>query len=385
MKIHYNSSAIIANNALSNSDKKLSVSIEKLSSGYKINHSKDNPASMAISRKMKAQIRGLGTASDSANDGISVVETAEGALAEIQDMIQRMNELAIKGANGTMMEEDRETIQAEVAQLQNEIARIAEQTEFNGNSLLDGTFDLKGYTSNENVKVFSYSDEVMTGDYYIEKIEAVFDADGNLTDATTVTVGTVNTGLAGNEDKTPREFPPAADLKTTVDGDIITLSGSGDFEIQIQLTDRTQTTLTVQDIYLDITGMGAMHMQIGANEGQELPIRIPTVSLKTLGLDELDFTTDAGCQSAIDSASGAISRISSIRSRLGAYQNRLEHTVASLDVTEENMTAAYSRIMDTDMAEEMTEYTKYQVLTQAGTSMLSQANERPAQVLQLLQ
>lgn len=384
MKIHYNSSAIIANNALSNSDNHLSVSIEKLSSGYKINHSKDNPAGMAISRKMKAQIRGLGNASDSASDGISVVETAEGALAEIQDMIQRMNELAIKGSNGTITEEDRDTIQAEVDQLQNEISRIAEQTEFNGNSLLDGTFDLKGYTSDPGVKIFSYSDDVMTGDYYITSITPDYDADGNLTDNTVVTVGSVNMTDPANADKTPREFPdPVNDLKTSVDGDIITLTGSGGFEMQIQIADKTQTSFNAIDI--DITGIGAMHMQIGANEGQELPIRIPTISLKTLGLDELDYTTADGCQEAIDSASKAISRISSIRSRLGAYQNRLEHTVASLDVTEENMTAAYSRIMDTDMAEEMTEYTKYQVLTQAGTSMVSQANERPAQVLQLLQ
>ncbi|MBO5292895.1 MAG: flagellin FliC3 [Lachnospiraceae bacterium] len=383
MKIHYNSSAIIANNALSNSDKHLSVSIEKLSSGYKINHSKDNPAGMAISRKMKAQIRGLGTASDSANDGISVVETAEGALAEIQDMVQRMNELAIKGANGTITEEDRETIQAEIDQLENEITRIAEQTEFNGNSLLNGSFDLKGYTSDTNVKVFSYSDDVMVGDYFIEEIIPDYDGEGNLTDQTVVKVGTVDTSVTGNENKTPRKFPDAADLKVTVDRDIITLSGNGSFEMQIQLTDPTKTSFS--DIYIDVTGMGAMNMQIGTNEGQELPIRIPTVSLKTLGLDELDYTTAEGCQAAIDSASGAISHISAIRSRLGAYQNRLEHTVASLDVTEENMTAAYSRIMDTDMAKEMTEYTKYQVLTQAGTSMLSQANERPAQVLQLLQ
>lgn len=381
MKIHYNSSAIIANNALTNSDKRLSVSMERLSSGYKINKSKDNPAGMAISHKMRAQIKGLDTAGNTANDGISVVETAEGALAEIHDMVQRMNELAIKGANGTVADEDRDTIQAEITQLQNEISRIAGQTEFNGNSLLDGTFDLKGYTSDPGVKVFSYSDEVMVGDYKIDSIAFEFDADGNLTDNITVTTGTVtDTG-----ENVPRDFPPAADLKTSVDGDIITLTGSNGFEMQIQITDRTPGQKTITDIDLDITGMGAMHMQIGANEGQELPIRIPTVSLKTLGLDALDFTTEAGCQAAIDRASEAVSRVSAIRSRLGAYQNRLEHTVASLDNTSENMTAAYSRIMDTDMAEEMTEYSKLQVLTQAGTSMLAQANERPAQVLQLLQ
>lgn len=376
MKIHYNSSAIIACGALANNDSHLSTSIERLSSGYKINHSKDNPSGMAISRKMQVQLRGLETASDTANDGISVVETAEGALAEIQDMLQRMNELAIKGSNGTMEEEDRQTIQDEISQLEQEVERIARQTEFNQSSLLDGTFDLKGYSSDAGISVFSYSDEVMVGDYHIDSINAVFDADGNLTEATMVTVGT-------SDGDTPRSFPDPADLKISVEKDIITLKGSGGFELQLQVMQRTSAGYN--DIDLDLTGIGAMHMQIGANEGQDLAIRIPKVSLKTLGLTELDYTTADGCKTAIDSVGGAISRISSIRSRLGAYQNRLEHSVASLEVTEENMTAAYSRIMDTDMSKEMTEYTKYQVLTQAGTSVLAQANERPAQVLQLLQ
>ncbi len=385
MKIHYNQTAIIANNALSNNDNRLTISMERLSSGYKINHSKDNPAGMAISRKMQMQIRGLGNASDSANDGISVVETAEGALAEIHDMLQRMNELAIKSANGTMADSDRRTVQDEIDQLQKEITRISEQTEFNGNSLLDGTFDLRGYTTNPDIKIASYSDDVMTGDYNIQSITANFDADGNLLDSTVVTTGTVTPVPGG--DTIPRTFPDAADLKQTVEGDIIKLTGSDGFEMQIQVK-RPATvpgTVTATNVDIDITGIGAMHMQIGANEGQELAIRIPTVSLRTLGIENIDCTTEEGSHKAIDSVAEAISRVSSIRSRLGAYQNRLEHTVASLDATEENMTAAYSRIMDTDMAKEMTEYSKYQVLTQAGTSMVAQANERPAQVLQLLQ
>ena len=136
---------------------------------------------------------------------------------------------------------------------------------------------------------------------------------------------------------------------------------------------------------IDITGIGAMDTQIGANEGQQLEIRIPTISLSRLGIERTEMTTQESCGNAINEIKGAILYVSDARSRLGAYQNRLEHTVSNLDITNENMTASYSRIMDVDMAEEMTNYTTEQVVSQAATSMLAQANERPSQVLQLLQ
>ena len=144
-------------------------------------------------------------------------------------------------------------------------------------------------------------------------------------------------------------------------------------------------TYQIQNIDVDLTGIGDLRLQIGANEGQVLEMQIPEVSLKNMGIEELDMTTQDNAKDAIDRIKGAISYISGVRSHLGAYQNRLESTINNLDITTENMTASYSRIMDVDMAEEMTEYTKLQVLTQAGTSMLAQANQRPSQVLQLLQ
>ena len=165
-----------------------------------------------------------------------------------------------------------------------------------------------------------------------------------------------------------------------VNEDVLTLSDSTGKKIQIQMDEKYTGTLKVE-----IAAAGAMTMQVGANEGQTLDIRIPEVSLTTLGLYNLDMATEKGAKEAIESVKGAIETINSIRSRLGAYQNRLEHTVSSLDITVENMTAAYSRIMDVDMAEEMTVYSTQQVLSQAGTSMMAQANERPSQVLQLLQ
>jgi len=179
-------------------------------------------------------------------------------------------------------------------------------------------------------------------------------------------------------------------------GDKVTLTGPGDFKLTVAVDKSVFTGITDIDARktelkkqaatsIDITGMGAMKIQIGANEGQELAVQIPTVSLYRLGLDESDIKTMDSAQKAIDEIKGAQDYINDVRSRLGAYQNRLEHNATSVDVSNENLTAAYSRIMDVDMAEEMTEYTTQQVLVQAGTSMLAQANERPQQVLQLLQ
>ena len=160
---------------------------------------------------------------------------------------------------------------------------------------------------------------------------------------------------------------------------MVTITASGGFEVTLQ------AKANASDVTLDMTGIGAMRMQIGANEGQVLAIRIPEVSLKMTGLSDLSVATEEDAKKAIGSVSDAINYISSIRARLGAYQNRLESASENLDVSEENMTSSYSRIMDVDMASEMTIYTTQQVLMQAGTNMLAQANERPQEVLQLLQ
>ena len=169
-------------------------------------------------------------------------------------------------------------------------------------------------------------------------------------------------------------------MTATVEEDVLTLKDSTGKSISIQIDQAYKG-----DMYVELTAQGAMTMQVGATAGQTLDVRIPEVSLRTLSLYNLDMANLQGAQEAIESTKNAITTISSIRSRLGAYQNRLEHTVSGLDITVENMTAAYSRIMDVDMAEEMTTYSTQQVLSQAGTSMMAQANQRPSQILQLLQ
>ena len=369
MRINYNVSAMLSNNALSTNDDLLSKSLERLSSGLKINHAKDNPAGLAMSKRMNAQIEGLSVANQNASDGVSIIEIADGAMTEISEMLQRINELSVKASNGTMTEDDRATIQEEVAQLKEEITRISDTTEFNGQKLLNGEFDLKGYTDNEDIKVNYYSMDVPVKEYTIDSLALKKDADGNFE--------------IDGDIKFGDGFKEVEPLKTEIKDNLLTITGTNGFEMRLDVSGASETPYS--DLKIDATGIGAMRLQIGANEKQVLEVNIPAVTLQNMGIEDIDVSTAEGAKDTIGRVSGAIKYVSSVRGRLGAFQNRLESTVNSLDVTSENMTAAYSRIMDVDMAEEMTSYTTYQILAQAGTSMLAQANERPSQVLQLLQ
>ena len=389
---------MITNNNLANNDSALAKSLERLSSGLKINSAKDNPAGLAMAKRMNAQLEGLSKANQNASDGVSIIETADGAMSEISEMLQRMNELAVKAANGVESDSDRDVIQKEVSQLTEEISRVAEATEFNGQKLLNGEFSFRGYidskvttaaASNIDIKVASYSSEVAQKIYTIRQMDISKDP---------VT------------EKYKVEFTPPTALKdggfpegatASIKDDLVTITASNGFEMTLDLTRcdiENNAPLTVMDLKIDATGIGAMRLQVGANEGQVLEINIPKISLREMGLETvkikdkngqeiwtLDVGTEEKATEAIDRVEGAIHFISGVRGQLGAYQNRLESTINSLDITSENMTGAYSRIMDVDMAEEMTNYTTYQVMTQAATSMLAQANERPSQVLQLLQ
>ncbi|MCI6552626.1 MAG: flagellin FliC3 [Lachnospiraceae bacterium] len=388
MRICYNVSAMIANNALNRNDDKLTQSLKRLSSGLKVVEAKDNPAGMAMGKRMNAQIKGISVATQNSSDAISVIETADGALSEVHSILQRMNELSIRASTGTLSDEDREKVQDEVEQLRSEISRIARDTQFNGETLLNGNFDLKGYTNQEDVKVGYYSDYVTAGTYGITGLTVQLDDKGEVNGA-----GLVGTAVAGlpldtavGNGKVDVELPADAKVTEVVGNKIkITSEANSDFEINLKVYGTPNATVNINNMRMDITGIGAMTMQIGANEGQTLDIRIPTISLEELDIKNLDMRTADSAQESINNIKSAILYVSSARSRLGAYQNRLDHCISNLDITSENMTAAYSRIMDADMAEEMTEYTTLQVIAQSSMSMLAQANERPAQVLQLLQ
>ena len=330
------------------------------------------------------------------------------AMSEISEILQRMNELAVKAANGPNSDKDRSVIQDEVKQLTEEITRIAEATEFNGQKLLNGEFSLKGYVQgNLDVKVSSYSTEVTAKIYNIDQL--VIEENPMPTDESDRYRVKVFTPKSG-------DFPDG--VTATMKDNLLSIQGVNGFKMTLDLSraitnsgfpdtvkelEITEVNGASKPLVIDATGIGPMVVQVGANEGQTLEMDIPKISLSEMGLDNffvkdgdgtendgkgvwtLNVSTEQAATEAIERIDGAIQFVSGIRGRLGAYQNRLETTINSLDVTSENVTAAYSRIMDVDMAEEMTNYTTYQVMTQAATSMLAQANERPSSVLQLLQ
>lgn len=428
MRINYNATAMLAVNALNKNDENLSVSTGKLSSGYKINRSKDNPSGYALSRKMRAQLEGLMQARDNSDTGVNIIRAVDGALSEMHDMLQRINELAIKGSTGTLSDGDRELVDEEVQKLKEEIQRTAETFEFNGQKLLDGSFQLKGYTDNINVKIAGYDERVASGIYQFDlglfDDPTLYDVEGNLVEEAFKTPDvtanpTVEVRADPDNPKKPAapgtlfpdgfektvpvknvsdqkvsiKCPDGKTIEATisdVNGTIVTLDGPSGFQVKIDVREGFSGTgagAAPADgkVNVEITGFGPMTIQVGANEGQELHVEIPEVGIQGLGIPNINARTKEDSLETIERVSAAIDRLSGIRSKLGAYQNRLEAVVESNEINHENMTAAYSGILDTDMSEEYTTYSTYQILSQASTSVLAQANERPAQVLQLLQ
>lgn len=270
MVVQHNLSAMNTSRQLGSVTSALSKATEKLSSGYRINRAADDAAGLSISEKMRSQIRGLNKASSNAQDGISLIQVAEGALNETHSILQRMNELATQAANDTNTSTDRDAIKAEIEQLQSEINRIQSTTQFNTMNLLSGSFTGK-------------------------------------------------------------------------------------------------------------------NLQVGAISGQSISISISKMSVSALGIQTLSVSTFSSAGKAMASIQAAIDKVSTTRSKLGAIQNRLEHTINNLDTTSENTQAAESRIRDTDMADEMVEYSKNNILAQAGQSMLAQANQQTQGVLSLIQ
>lgn len=657
MRINHNIPALRSNNQLSSTNSKLDKAIERLSSGKRINSASDDAAGLAISQKMDTQIRGLEQASRNASDGISVIQTAEGALNEVHSMLQRMRELAIQVSNGTYDSVDRSAVQAEVDQLNEEIQRISDTTEFNERKLLNGEIDRRSYSNTNDLDIISVSDTVKPDHYEItvtqpgtkatltsvattagvkqanvatgqkvtlkdngtiaagavgtiningeevkitegDSADVVFTKVRELCETVNATCSVVDTnGIAasysfdGNqtlvfqskaygstakveiycdnielanllgiaEDDLGSTNPSyGTDVQATIGdvgsrkgftdtatvtgkGNVITVSDSNGFEIKFEpvseemiasetlqtaaataagdvidtlngkitnpadkitapekaeilekikagnltgavsqlrtiVTDAAYTAdleeaitnisdpkailakeideynadpssvvdidsdtanavikkavdgdLAGADAILDafsansnqdvsaikaiynagtpksafvinnlmndikvaakvtVLDAGPMDLQIGANEGQMMEVRIPKMDPKSLGIDDINLSTADGAQEAIGKVDAAVNAVSQIRSKLGAYQNRLEHSITNIDTTTENMTESMSRIEDADMAEEMSEYTQQNVLSQAGTQMLAKANQRPETLLQLLQ
>lgn len=364
MKINSNLQAMVANNVLKMNEGKFAASTEKLSSGYKLNHSSDSPSGMAISNKMRAQINSLNKAKDNTSNAINVVQTADGALQEVHSMLQRMNELSVKAANGTMTSADRNAIYVEISALSKEIDRVSKDTEYNTQNLLGGEQAMKGYTNNTNLKVVNYDADFPKGLYKV-------DYTGN-----TATIKYIE---VKNMSKTTKDVP-----------NLDSIENDGEGTITAKLKDGSVLKLAYEEgtagsVEVDVTGIGGMKIQVGSSTGQEIQVVMPSMDTKSMGISEIDVRTEEGAKDAITKINEAIEYVSKARSQIGAYQNRLESTFNSLSENIENLTESYSTIKDVDMAEEMVKYTTAQVLVQAGTSMLTQANEQPQQALQLLQ
>ena len=280
LRINQNTAAVNAYRNLSVTDGQMSKSLEKLSSGFRINRAADDAAGLAISEKLRGQVRGLDTAAANAQNGISLIQTAEGALNESTAILQRMRELAVQAGNDTNTGDDRTQIGKEVTQLTAELNRISSTTQFNTKNLLNGEISSTGFSNG--------------------------------------------------------------------------------------------------------TGNASFTFQIGANAGQVLNVTVGSMDATTLGVNALNLTDSANASTAIAAIDTALGRVTGQRSSLGAVQNRLEHTVNNLNVASENLAASESRIRDTDMAKEMMSFTRAQILSQAGTAMLAQANQAPQGVLSLL-
>ena len=367
----------------------MSKSLEKLSSGYRINRAADDAAGLAISEKMKAQISGLRQASRNAQDGISLIQTAEGALNETHTMLNDMRRLVLQAHNGTNASDDLEKIQQEINALIEEITGIAERAEFNTKSLLTGdlanTVTLTGSVPN-GVTVSDFSG-AKVGSYKLE-----FEEDS----------GSWSAILYNTSDPTTtQKIDLPVDAIEASTGEIYggTLNFSH-FGISIELTagELDNPTPTPWKI-TDTTTLsfridpGSLVLQIGANKDQNMAVTISDMQAKALGLtdgieNKVDVTKfdDLGFDfnTQLDLIDAAISAVSTQRSELGAYQNRLEHTINNLDTAAENLDAANSRIRDVDMALEMATFTRHQILQQAGTAMLAQANVTPQAILKLL-
>ena len=393
MVVQHNLTAMNSNRMLGITVSNQAKSSEKLSSGYKINRAADDAAGLSISEKMRRQIRGLTQASANAEDGVSAVQTAEGALAEVHDMLQRMDELATKAANGTMSSSDRQDVQNEIEQLTTEIDRVAETTKFNETYLLKGDPDDKNgdgktqYLSFKDAGFGKYveaKDKDKDDNDYGKKVDLTWKGKPAVGDEIDIDGKhyTVVVDAAEDKDNLKIKVDTAKDM---ILDEIQKANSIGADSDATKLSwDATEadlnTVATTRDLSL------SLHVGADADFENKISFNVQKMDTKTLGINGLDVTgnTSANATYAIDNIEAAIKTVSAQRSGLGAIQNRLEHTIKNLDNVVENTTSAESAIRDTDMASEMVKYSNNNILQQAGQSMLAQANQSNQGVLSLL-
>ncbi len=371
MRINNNVMAMNTHRQYSMNNTSMAKATAKLSSGYKINRAGDDAAGLAISEKMRAQIRGLQMASKNSEDAISLVQTAEGALTETHSILQRMNELATQSASDTNETIDRNALQAEFTALSSEIDDIANKTAFNGKLLLNGTF---GSTTTVDA-----GSDIAVGTQGVSNISF----EGFAAGAHSIVF---TTGGAGQPYTATLDGGVAVNGLSNADGSgSITIDFGSGQKVTIELAATAAEDGFTGDS-LDFTvSAGSAKIQTGTNAGDTLSLSIGNMDATTLGVAGVSIDTQANASSAITTVQTAINTVSTQRANLGAIQNRLEHKINNLDTSAENLQAAESRIRDIDMAAEMTQYTQTSILVQAATSMLAQANAAPQNVLKLLQ
>ena len=418
MVVQHNLTAMNSNRMLGLTTASQAKSTEKLSSGYKINRAADDAAGLSISEKMRKQMRGLTQASANAQDGISSVQTAEGALTEVHDMLQRMNELAVKAANGTNSEDDRSYIQNEIDQLVTEIDRVSTTTKFNETYLLKGTnadgtvakltFDtakdnlgskIGGSAlafNDDGIATFNAADVASaqvvssTGTAASDTVNVTRDAGYKITvdgkeyhlyaDATEdeLKLDTANCSTNSTRAVYTDKNAFLADVKAAA-----SKAGVGDVK-EVAIDDK-KISVTV---FADLNDALSFDLHVGADStlDNKIGVNLEMMSARGLGINGLNVKDDSGtaATAAIDVIADAIQKVSTQRSALGAVQNRLEHTMNNLDNVVENTTSAESSIRDTDMATEMVKYSNNNILAQAGQAMLAQANQSNQGVLSLL-
>lgn len=374
LRINQNIDAVNSYRNLSVTQGQMSKSLEKLSSGFRINRAADDAAGLAISEGLRSQIGGLKVAVRNTQDGVSVVQTAEGALTETHSILQRMRDLAVQSANDSNDQSSRDAINSEAGQLKSELDRIADKTTFNNVKLLDGTFTGKdfqvGYAASDTITVGIVS----------QGAQGVKAAYANGAASTTAATATLEVGGVSVTTGTLTASSDANNIASQLNGDaafsaVFTarVGSTGGLEIQANDASLTDTLITV-------TGAGLA----GAKTDTANATGSGGFSSASLGVAGVNLSSKAGANTAIANLDTAIKAVSTSRAGLGALQNRFEHTINNLNVTAENLSASESRIRDTDMAQEMMSFTRAQILSQAGTAMLAQANQAPQGVLSLL-
>jgi flagellin len=373
--INTNIASLNAQRNLNASQSSVATSLQRLSSGLRINSAKDDAAGLAISERLTSQIRGLNQAARNANDGISLAQTAEGALGEIGNNLQRIRELAVQARNATLSSSDRAALQTEAAQLRQEIDRVASTVEFNGNKLLDGSFSNKAFQVGANVGEQIVMSSIVNaqstalGTYSRATVTGVAATALTAIDGGDLTINTVSVGAIGAAASATERAGQIRDAINAVAG-----------TTGVYATNDTATTITLSSTTQNIV-IGLANTGTPATTG----LTAATTNLTSVtGFSTLDISNVAGADTAIHGMDAALSAVNTARASLGAMQSRFTSAVANLQTTAENLSASRSRIVDTDFAAETAALTRGQILQQAGIAMLAQANALPNQVMALL-